>query len=753
MTINSQPVRASGSDDPAFADLVEELTARFQAGEPVDLEACLREHAEYADRLRPLLPALTLLGEVSRSGPHLKADLLAGADGPEPPSGVLGDFRIVREVGRGGMGVVYEAEQVSLGRRVALKVLPLAGGLDPRQLQRFRNEARAAAGLHHTNIVPVHAVGSERGVHFYAMQLIEGRTLAAVVKDRKSGIEDRGSPATPVASTAEARAAGTTERTPRSSTLDPPSAFFRQVAELAAQAAEALDYAHQMGVVHRDIKPANLMLDGRGAVWITDFGLAQLQTDAGLTLTGDLLGTLRYMSPEQALAKRVPIDHRTDVYSLGATLYELLTLRPVFDGADRQDLLRQIAFDDPAAPRRLNRAIPAELETVVLKALEKNPADRYATAQEMADDLRRMLADKPIQARRPTLLQRARKWARRHRDVVGTAAAVLLLAGFVGFVALAIGYAELDAAYLAEAVQLKKAEEAAKAEQAATKKALDAAESESKAKTAAESAAVAEGLAKLKAEKAAAAEKLANELAQKRLGQLEKANEILVSIFRDLDPYSAKKERLSLHDQLVERLNQAAAALVGEAVGDELAVARLQEALGQAYLGIGEPAKAFELLTNSHRTFKANFGENHLGTLRVMARLATAHQANGRPGDALAMSKEVFERLNATLSPDHPEILTAMAALGDAFVQAGDVAKALPLLKESLDKQKAKLGKDDGRTLTTMDNLALAYLDAGQPGDALPLLVEALETKKEKLGPNHPGTLSSKNNLALACRG
>src|SRR4029453_6520441 len=162
--------------------------------------------------------------------------------------------------------------------------------------------------------------------------------------------------------------------------------YFRSVARLGVQAAEAPDHAHQLGIVHRDVKPANLLVDAGGHLWVTDFGLAQMQKDAGLTMTGDLVGTLRYMSPEQALAQRVVIDHRTDLYSLGATLYELLTLQPTFDGKDRQELLRQIAFEEPRPPRRLNKAVPAELETIVLKALEKNPADRYATAQELADD-------------------------------------------------------------------------------------------------------------------------------------------------------------------------------------------------------------------------------------------------------------------------------------------------------------------------------------------------------------------------------
>jgi tetratricopeptide (TPR) repeat protein len=230
-------------------------------------------------------------------------------------------------------------------------------------------------------------------------------------------------------------AAFTTERSHQS------AAYFRSVAQLGMQAAEALEYAHQMGVIHRDIKPANLILENSALnaqhsplrLWITDFGLAQCQSHAGLTMTGDLVGTFRYMSPEQALAKRVVVDQRTDIYSLGVTLYELLTLQTPFASENRQELLRQIAFDEPKGLRRINRQIPVELETIVLKAMEKNPADRYGTAQEVADDLRHFLEDKPIRARRPTLLQRARRWSRRHRPVVWAAAVVLLMAVlFVG---------------------------------------------------------------------------------------------------------------------------------------------------------------------------------------------------------------------------------------------------------------------------------------------------------------------------------
>ncbi|HEV3259529.1 MAG TPA: serine/threonine-protein kinase, partial [Gemmataceae bacterium] len=359
------------------------------------------------------------------------------------------------------------AEQVSLGRPVALKVRPQSALLDPRQLQRFHNEARAAACLHHPNIVPVYAVGSERAVHFYAMQFIEGQTLASLILGlrRQAGLEGadkarptcgaRGAPAPPPTGAADLQrtityplpaphqatsVAGTSVTPTATSTgrgARAPS-FFRRVAQLGVQAAEALEHAHQQGVVHRDIKPANILLDLRGNLWITDFGLAQFQHEAGMTASGDLLGTLRYMSPEHARGGRRVADHRVDIYSLGVTLYEFLTLQHAFLGDDRQELIRQIITDEPRPVRRLDPAVPPDLETIVGKAMAKDPDERYLSAQELADDLKRFLEDRPIRARPPSLWQQGKKWASRNRPYVwslGLFVALAVLASVVGLLA------------------------------------------------------------------------------------------------------------------------------------------------------------------------------------------------------------------------------------------------------------------------------------------------------------------------------
>jgi WD40 repeat protein/serine/threonine protein kinase len=449
-----------GLADPEVLRAVEQYLALQRDGRAPDRHEFLSRHPRVAAALAECLHGLEF---IQAAGPQLGPTTLEPARDSTAAAEIrseepLGDFRLLRQVGQGGMGVVYEAVQISLGRHVALKVLPFASALDARQQQRFKNEAQAAAHLHHTNIVPVYAVGCERGVHYYAMQFIEGQTLAAMIGELRGSVKgDAAGPAGavgkraawdeptgPVQDCVSAGPAPSAEAvTPAVATLSTEHsgqnpAFFRTAVHLGVQAALALEHAHEQGIVHRDIKPANLLVDTRGNLWITDFGLAHCQSQAGLTMSGDLVGTLRYMSPEQALARRVPMDHRTDIYSLGVTLYELLTLEPAFGGADRQELLRQIAFEEPRRPRRLNHRIPAELETIVLKAMERNPAERYATAHDLADDLQRFLSDQPIRAKRPSLLQRLRKWARRHRAVVWSAAGfglALLALGIVGLAA------------------------------------------------------------------------------------------------------------------------------------------------------------------------------------------------------------------------------------------------------------------------------------------------------------------------------
>lgn len=294
----------------------------------------------------------------------------------------LGDFEIIREVGRGGMGIVFEARQKSLNRRVALKVLPPGVRWSEAAATRFAREAKTAGKLRHPHIVPVFAFGEERGVCYFAMQYVDGFTLSELAESYDAG---RAPKPVEVADSPAGRAAWPAQL-PRPDDAE----YYRRIAAAMARVAGAVQYAHERGVVHRDIKPSNLMLDARGTVWITDFGLARLADDASVTRSGQLLGTLCYMSPEQAAGKS-DSGEKADIYGLGATLYELIALRAPFAALKPEALLRRIRESEPDRPSSLNPHAPLQLEAIALKAMAKNPANRYATAAEMAQDLERFL--------------------------------------------------------------------------------------------------------------------------------------------------------------------------------------------------------------------------------------------------------------------------------------------------------------------------------------------------------------------------
>ena len=406
-------------DSVVLGQLAEEFSNRVRQGQMPSIEEYAARHPTLADRIRALFPTLMLLEGLAAGG---------AATGEKPGGEALqtgerfGAYRIERELGRGGMGIVYEAVHLALERRVALKVLPLHGTSRADHLERFLREARTAAGLHHTNIVPVFDVGQVNGIPYYAMQLIRGQGLDRVRRPLPAGALEQ-TQTLPPNGTEPPLPSSPVDLPPLPEVADP----YRFVAEVGIQAAEALAYAHARGVIHRDIKPSNLLLDGQGVVWITDFGLARRLDDVALTHSGQILGTPRYMSPEQALAAKEPVDHRTDIYSLGATLYELLTRRPAFDGPTPHDVVLQILQREPVAPRKLDPRVPRDLETIVLKAMAKHPGERYQSAQELADDLRRFAGNEPIRARRISLPGRLVRWSKRNPVVAGLLAAVALL--------------------------------------------------------------------------------------------------------------------------------------------------------------------------------------------------------------------------------------------------------------------------------------------------------------------------------------
>lgn len=364
----------------------------------------------------------------------------------------LGDFDLRREIGRGGMGTVYEAWQRSLSRVVAIKVLGRHISSSATAVQRFQREAQAAAKLHHTHITPIFAQGMEHGVYYYAMELINGPSLHAIIsaaRDRHAEVEAMAvdsptaiDPGETVAlsrvreASAKTRPKDTTGWTLRESggtdstviltplmSLPDTAEHFATVATHIASIADALDYAHQQGVIHRDIKPHNLLLGTDGRMRITDFGLARVSEQVGVTMTGELVGSPLYMSPEQILQDRESIDHRTDIYSLGVTMYEWLTLRSPYPGETREQVISLIAHSEPLPMRAHNPAIPVALETVCLKAIERDRRKRYGTGGELRDDLRRFLSSQPIKARRAGRASRAGKFVARHQPATWAAVA------------------------------------------------------------------------------------------------------------------------------------------------------------------------------------------------------------------------------------------------------------------------------------------------------------------------------------------
>lgn len=456
--------------------LADEFAERYRRGEFPSVTEYVEGHPEHAEELGEILPAVAMMEQ-------LKEKEFSNLNLMERQAAIngirqLGDFRIVREIGHGGMGVVYEAVQESLGRRVALKVLSPALLGSERAVGRFRREAETVARLHHTNIVPVFGVGEERGLHYYVMQFIDGQPLNEVIdglRDKTGDSTGRGGKTVGPRSEQPLEASRDTAGLSGNVTLDLPRSpsgptsdkslqsaieklsvrlrtkdYWKTVARIGSQVAEALQYAHSSGVCHRDIKPANLMIAEDGTVWLVDFGLARLAEENELTQTGDLLGTLRYMSPEQVVGE---FDNRSDVYSLGLTLYELLTFRPAHDASIRSRILQQITEKSPNAPRLINPNIPADLETIVLKATAHAPSDRYQTAGELAEDLQLFIDGFAIRARRASRIEQLWRWSRRNPALATTSALTLFLLVAVtavstwGFLTTRQAYKDLDAAY------------------------------------------------------------------------------------------------------------------------------------------------------------------------------------------------------------------------------------------------------------------------------------------------------------------
>ncbi len=795
-------------------ELVEEICALLHAGRPVDLDRLAAEHPDLADQLRKLYPTLLAMTSLDESVSSIG---LPGGGGRDSRNHTLGDFQIVRQIGRGGMGVVYEAQQLSIPRKVALKVLPLAALVDHRALQRFKNEVAAIATLEHPHIVSVYAIGEDRGIHYYAMQLIRGQSLAAVIRELRTRAdsdkslsgevlnqvvsdmedEEKGADAAARCGRSPDRATGPDRRSANEAESDsalldaqraaddgdpilvpsPPlrgrgqgegakhpvadpdetqsetrargrsstirqvgdQTYFRNVVRLILQAADALQHAHDHGIVHRDVKPGNLLLDTHGSLFVTDFGLARIEAGAGVTMTGDVMGTLRYMSPEQILGNRVVIDHRTDVYSLGATLYELLTLQPLWSGDNRAELLRQISFEEPTRPQKISPAIPTDLETIVLKAISKNPNDRYDNAQTFADDLRSFLDLKPIVAKRPTALQRVTKWIRRNPAIMWSSIAVLAIL----IVSLSLGVIGLAASnrMISDRERAKQnALEQAKARadelqlvsdfQSQMLKQVDAYRA-----------------GRLLSDDVLA--KFDDALVKTQVPEDERAEkrETFATLWKNVNTTDAAR---NLIDQTI--LTPAIAAIDKQFANQPILDAQLRQVLAQRYRDLGLLESAQPLQERALATRRRVLGEEHPDTLYSINQMGELLHVEGKLGETDAICREAAEKYVRVLGKEDPGTLLAVNNLGRIYLSQDKLDAAEPLLRETLATRRRILGEDHAETLESINNLGALLRAQGKLNGAELYLREALEKGRRVLGEDARQTLTSMANLGLVLK-
>jgi serine/threonine protein kinase len=775
-------LNASDTERDPIDLIAKSFVARLRRGENPGIAEFAARYPELADDIRELLPALVQIErDLALSGATGSFDDGARATTLRGAPRRLGDYTILREVGRGGMGVVYEAVQQSLERHVALKVLPWQELGNASQLERFALEARSAARLHHSNIVPVFGVGEHDGTHYYAMQFIRGQGLDEVISElrrlRRCGpiepetnaTEAPTSRAIPAVTVTENLVTGPSGKIESSATLatvaatvahglltgrfgvstvpnasafnpitDAPSSraartspsmtsmlipgsdfhgsterqYYRQVARIGLQVAEALAYAHGQGIIHRDIKPSNLLIDTRGTVWITDFGLAKSEGSEGPTRTGDIVGTLRYMSPERFEGRS---DPRSDVYALGATLYELLTLERLFGEESRPKLIDLILHDPPVPPRRLDRHIPRDLETIVLKALAKVPSQRYADAEAMAEDLRRVIEDRPILARRISTTEQVWRWCRRRPATASLLALVLVLmvVGMVGATLAAHHFRNL-----------------ALSESDARDKAVRLAGLERKANA----------LAASRAKEADAARASADLRARE-------AQAVADFLVNDLLGSASPGKGQGLAMTVGEALARADSAIAGRFAGQPLIEAAIRYRMGATYWSLGQVAHAEPHFRRALALRQEGLGVDDPATLDAKERLFIILRQLGRAPEARAMALDLIEARRRVLGPEAAETLNMEAESCELFHKF-ETPEARALYGRVYEGLRRVLGPNDLRTINAMQWYAHTLSDQAELGRSEQLLREALALRISNQGEVSKEAFWTMNDLA-----
>jgi serine/threonine protein kinase len=647
-------------------------------------------------------------------------------------------FRILRPHARGGIGDVFIAEDQELHREVALKQIQDQQADDPSSRSRFLLEAEITGGLEHPSIVPVYGLGQYAdGRPFYAMRFVKGDSLKDAIRRYHAK---------------EMKNQGIGER----------AVEFRKLLGRFVDVCNAIGYAHARGVLHRDLKPGNVMLGQYGETLVVDWGLAKVTgtqergeepsveatlrppsaSGSGATLAGTALGTPAFMSPEQAAGRLNELGPATDIYSLGATLYSLLTGKTPFLDAPAGEILVHVEKGEFAKPRQLNPEIPRALEAICLKAMSLRPGNRYKSVRALADDIEHWLADEPVTALVEPVGERARRWARRHRPVVAGAAALLVTA----VVGLSIGSLLLSQANsrtreqrdlaLANFVEAQHQRDQAVHQRKRAEQAEQTAKSnEAKAKESAATARAEEQKAK---QSAAEAKALFSFLQDK-----------VLAAARPKGQAGGLGREATIRDAVDAAEPQISKSFLGQPTVE----ASIRDTLARTYTYLGKAQRAIEQSEKALTLRRAKLGPNHPDTLNSMSNLAIGYLDAGRLAEAIALHAETLKIRKAVLGPEHPDTLRSMGNLVIGYRTAGRLNEAIALNEETLPLMKAKLGADHPDTLRCMSSLAYNYFLAGRPAEAVALDEETLRLRKAKLGPNHPDTLRSMNNLALAYYG
>jgi serine/threonine-protein kinase len=784
---------SSSSDARSPVELLaDEFLARCKRGERPTIKEYCDQHPELAGEIRDVFEALLMVEDLRPASDDVSASVGESLQAGGKRLQRVGNYRILCEIGRGGMGVVYEAEQQALGRRVALKVLPRTSAGDGSAQVRFQREARAAARMHHTNIVPVFDVGQDGDYLYYAMQLIHGQGLDMVIEDLKrlraqSTVVPARDGVAPERSIAASLAAGTFEKenlalaeqaeanataayegsAPSSAVLPGQSqlstatsnraVYFRSIAQIGVQTASALSYAHSRGIIHRDIKPGNLILDTTGNVWVTDFGLAKTGETA-MTHTGDILGTVRYMAPERF---RGQCDVRADVYALGMTLYELLTLQAAYATGDRLKLIELIRQTEAASPRTIDGRIPRDLETIVMKALEKDPRRRYQSADELAEDLQHFVNDEPIKARRIGSVERLGRWCRRNPAVASLTVAVLVLMA----VGTAVSTRQAVVANLARADLAAKNAELA-AEQAKVEERFELAQKA----IALFHTGVSEDMLLKNAEFQELRTKLLKEAAgfyaelkELLAGQTDaKSRKTLAEGYFQLaeltDKIGDKKEALAAHRKALALRRELAAAERAD-VEARLDVGRSLEKVAGLLNAMGDKAGALAAL-EGERDLAERLEAEHL-TDAVRSALAQSHNSigvvhydMGKPEEALTAYRKalaIWQKL-AEANPAVTEFQRGLASIhnriGIVLVGMGKPEEALTAWRKALAIQQKLADANPANTefqsdlSHTHNNIGILLVETGKPAGALQAHQKALAIR-QKLADANPAVTES----------